>query len=265
MVRRSDIAWPRLFAEATAIVISILFAFSIDAWWDKSREFEDVRGVLLAVLEDLRTSKQRVNRGKSVSVARRGAITKLFDAAYDSGSELSGSRIDGLLSDLVSHQLERIIGDAGINALIFSGKFGSIKSDELRRDLAYWPANIEYMESHLARHRRFLESVWWPFMRDQGYQPQIMRRGMFLSGGPGSYSAFRFSPNLNFDHLPLLNDRKFHNILAQYWSIQDDIWRAYNDTDVWLDRSIRLLEDELQVEHRATTFLLDYETDLSED
>jgi len=43
------IPWARLSAEAAAIVLSILVAFAIDAWWDRSQEERQ----LVATLETL--------------------------------------------------------------------------------------------------------------------------------------------------------------------------------------------------------------------
>ena len=46
MVRSSDIPWKRIFAEAAAIVASILLAFSIDAHWSDIQRDEHLRLVL---------------------------------------------------------------------------------------------------------------------------------------------------------------------------------------------------------------------------
>lgn len=38
MAKTRQILWPRIFAESAAIIASILLAFWIDAWWDKTQE-----------------------------------------------------------------------------------------------------------------------------------------------------------------------------------------------------------------------------------
>ena len=38
MKRSQDIPWKRLSVEAAAIVVSILLAFAIDAWWEERLE-----------------------------------------------------------------------------------------------------------------------------------------------------------------------------------------------------------------------------------
>lgn len=50
MLSSSNIAWGRLLADSTAIVMSILLAFAIDAWWaDRQDRVEETR--ILEALE----------------------------------------------------------------------------------------------------------------------------------------------------------------------------------------------------------------------
>ncbi len=39
-MRKLDIAWRRLLIEGTAIVLSILLAFAIDAWWQDREQLD---------------------------------------------------------------------------------------------------------------------------------------------------------------------------------------------------------------------------------
>ena len=50
MNRASQVPWPRILAEGSAIVVSILLAFAIDAWWEERREADESA----AQLESLR-------------------------------------------------------------------------------------------------------------------------------------------------------------------------------------------------------------------
>ncbi len=50
MVETQKIPWKRISAETAAIVVSILLAFSIDAWWDSWRDIER-ESMLLATLD----------------------------------------------------------------------------------------------------------------------------------------------------------------------------------------------------------------------
>jgi len=49
MLRNREIAWQRIAAEGVAIVISILLAFSIQAWWENRTERINELEVLTAL------------------------------------------------------------------------------------------------------------------------------------------------------------------------------------------------------------------------
>jgi hypothetical protein len=51
-----EIYWRRLVVEGLVIVISILLAFSIDAWWDQQRETRDAEDQVARVSAELRAS-----------------------------------------------------------------------------------------------------------------------------------------------------------------------------------------------------------------
>ena len=254
----------RIFGEGFTIVLSILLAFFIDAWWDERREEEDTQTMLVAVLDDLRKSKRRVFYDRTTSDTRMNAIVQLLAMSMDNDIDLRSHELEGLLGDLYWYQAEYVIADAGINSLIYSGVFGSINSEELRRDLAGWPTNKEYMLSVFDTHKQFLDNVWWPFMRNNGYHAQVLKRSTYRLGHPRSLlinpdTVARFpieSVDL-FDHKTLLNNKEFQNVLAQYWSIQVDISIVYNNADKWLDQSIRRLEEELEIAPQPGTILFD--------
>ena len=52
------IPWPRIAVEGTAIVASILLAFSIDAWWSGKQQHEAEQIVLQNLLDDLQDKQE---------------------------------------------------------------------------------------------------------------------------------------------------------------------------------------------------------------
>lgn len=57
MASRREIPWARILVEGTAIVASILLAFSIDAWWDERNERADEREVLVALKAEFEANR----------------------------------------------------------------------------------------------------------------------------------------------------------------------------------------------------------------
>jgi hypothetical protein len=246
MTESQKIPWKRIGIEASAIVASILLAFAIDAWWDERREQEDVRRTLQAILEDFHASKEAVTWGRTASTARRQSIVKLIEVTNDSSSKLNDTALDRLLSDLGWFQDRMIINDGSLNSLIASGKIGAINNAELRGNLAGWSRNNDELRAMLSQDKKYLEDLWWPFIREHGYQPQIQRAVRHFPGHPtDTWIAFPLEPSERFDHSILLSERRFHNVLAELWSVQNDMLLAYDRADNWLDRSIELIEEEL--------------------
>jgi len=57
-----EIPWVRIFAEGGAIVISILLAFAIDAWWEDRRDASSQRAQLESLLGEITEAKQLMER-----------------------------------------------------------------------------------------------------------------------------------------------------------------------------------------------------------
>ena len=49
MTETKTIPWKRLVVEAAAIVVSILLAFGIDAWWDARNDVVEEREILIGL------------------------------------------------------------------------------------------------------------------------------------------------------------------------------------------------------------------------
>ncbi len=49
MANTNNIQWKRISAEGAAIVVSILLAFTIEAWWEKYQDRSEEQGILLGL------------------------------------------------------------------------------------------------------------------------------------------------------------------------------------------------------------------------
>lgn len=58
--KKREIPWLRIFAEGGAIVVSILLAFAIDAWWDTRQEETAQRARMQTLLEEFRAAKTQL-------------------------------------------------------------------------------------------------------------------------------------------------------------------------------------------------------------
>lgn len=136
-----SIQWRRVVVESGAVVLSILLAFSIDASWDQHRERVQESALLRGILADFKAS--RPNLAERAELARRMATNTalLLDlvSAWDGTKPLSvpDSLILGVLGGPTyepdTNTLEAALG---------SGEIESIRSDEIRAELATWRRSL---------------------------------------------------------------------------------------------------------------------------
>lgn len=59
---RSQIPWTRILAEGAIIVVSILLAFAIQAWWEGSKERAEEQRILAAIRAELHSNVAEIDR-----------------------------------------------------------------------------------------------------------------------------------------------------------------------------------------------------------
>ena len=157
----------RILAEGFVIVVSILLAFGIDAWWEDRGVRAEERTLLLALEAEFRGNAVRLASAfawyeERYTSARR--ILELFDAEVTTpGADETRSLLGSLLSKR-SFYLETGAHDA----LLASGDLAVISDEELRNRLAAWPRMVaEWQEEDLAVFR-FTDDEVAPFLATSG-------------------------------------------------------------------------------------------------
>lgn len=242
-----DIPWPRIVAEGTAIVVSILLAFSIQAWWDDKQNRADLRNSLSAVLDDFQESKELVKDRRSFASAQRESIVRLFEIANDDQGKHDETIIDGLLRDVSWYKSDVPVIIAALDALLSSGKLESLRNDTLRRNLADWPVRIAFIDTQVSVDKQFGWEIWSPFIQQKGLYPQIWNTHDRYPGNSEPISTHKFPVSLrhSVDHSQLFADNEFLNVLWQGWVIQENVLSTMTSADNSLDESIDLLREEL--------------------
>lgn len=157
------INWKRIAAEAAAIVLSILMAFAIDAWWDERRERIEEREVLLGLKSEF--SRYRDDLAISIDIqANVLLLTSELIVATRLGSwESEVHSIDVALiylSDPKSHDF----GGGVLDALISSGRLEIISDNDLRVKLATWSEVFNEIRDDEMRNLTFISDQVFPYM-----------------------------------------------------------------------------------------------------
>jgi len=142
MTNTHDIPWKRISAEGIAIVVSILLAFGIQAWWEsrqnQAKEVEILAGLELefedqvVILEERRQSIQTAlaEVGEFLAAAQRGFWI-----------ETDGLIDDGLIALLETSTID--LGQGVHDSLISSGRLELLANKRLRNALADWEGVLD--------------------------------------------------------------------------------------------------------------------------
>ena len=136
--------WSRLAAEGAVIVVSILLAFAVDAWWDRAQETAASRVALAGLTEDFRANQAAAGRIR--------AQLQSFSQAFHVFRDLPLERIARLQEDPDSAQFYFAVlwgatsfdsQQGTLDALVSSGNLERVPDAALRAKLLRWTALME--------------------------------------------------------------------------------------------------------------------------
>jgi len=162
-----SIPWPRILAEGVAIVVSILLAFGIQAWWEGRQERQDEGEILVGLrtefeeieqdllrytdwyrftthdIEALLSVEGRAPRAMTVAAADTALWSLLFVPSYDPGQ-------------------------ATLDGLVASGRLERLQSRPLRDALNVWRNSLDEIRDDQVAFQEFVLSTLVPYLARAG-------------------------------------------------------------------------------------------------
>jgi len=137
MKNNQRIPWLRIGAESVAIVVSILLAFGIEAWWQRRSEIEQADTLVASLYTDFQTSQAELQRALNEHQRYQLGAEQLLDtlASAELGAEINvsmGSILGSILAPTYSPT------DSALELAFLSGQIDLIEDSELRNLLASW-------------------------------------------------------------------------------------------------------------------------------
>ncbi len=245
MANTNNIQWKRISAQGAAIVVSILLAFSIEAWWDDYQDRGDEQGILLVLKSEFEQNLAFIDTQLSYRNAVIDSILKIFDASV-ARTSIEPDILDELIGDVT--WWENIEYSRGaIDGLLQSGGLSLIENEELRRVIASMPSRYDSTTKSGLNDRYTSVNVVIPFLNSHASLSQIAntmakgRPGTGLGPTPPVYPAGE--PQ---DHKGLLRDPEFLGILVQeHWN-HLEANTAYESLKAALENGLRLIDQELK-------------------
>ena len=168
MNQRNKVSWKRIAAEATAIVLSILVAFAIDAWWDERQERVAETELLSRLHTEFSNNLARIDdRTYYGAVLSEGE--KLFtlideaDARGEERIEVSGSAIR-LVAFAPTFEADTPV----LDGLIRAGRLEIIEDRRIQGVLATWERQLRVYTAQAERSRRIVDERLLPALYPRG-------------------------------------------------------------------------------------------------
>lgn len=220
------------------IVVSILVAFGLDAYWAARQERGEERDVLRALLREFEVNDSvRVDdRNEHVEVVNAATALLEIVGEVDRGGEIPDG-IDSLLSEVTGVRTHSPATGA-IRALIEGGRLDLIRSDSLRVALAAWPDVMADLYEDESRNWDFADAVLQPLVGSYVPLTRLVFNSALLP--PGIHGVH---PT---DYVGLLRSRDFANALTIRIDHCTEIARdIYGPIDAESARIIGLLRREI--------------------
>ncbi len=142
MTNTHGIPWKRLSAEGIAIVVSILLAFGIQAWWEsrqnQAEEVEILAGLELEFRDEIVVLEER-HQNIQTALAEVGELLGAAQRGF--WIETDGPIDDGLIALLATSTID--IGQGVHDSLISSGRLELLANKRLRTALADWEGVLD--------------------------------------------------------------------------------------------------------------------------
>ena len=243
----SRASFPRLFLEGVAIVLSILLAFSIDAWWEEHQQREEEERLLAAVLEEFNENKDLLEEARIHHRAVEETTLELLALAAESTPDISPDSLDQLIGVILWFWPPTKFSMGALNSMVLGGKLHLVGNEELRRELAGWEAEVEVVHHGERQDYTTFHEDFIPYLRRNVYLPQLAN---VATQRPGTAEvltnlAIPQKPGMT-DHRSFLADLEFQNLLVQKRWIQWDALDVYDTFEERIDEVITKLREELR-------------------
>ena len=181
MADTNNINWKRISAEGIAIIVSILLAFWIDAWWSEKQIEEEIAEDLVIVehelAENVRLVKQSIEDMNRV-VAENNTLIATLKAQKNSPSVVVPGTVI-FWAIFINPTFDPSL--VGIDAWIASGRLAGLESAVLRQRLASVRGKVDdVIEEQLVARDLSLREIY-PLIRDEIGDIELIQ-DIFASG-----------------------------------------------------------------------------------
>lgn len=158
----ANIGWPRIVAEGTAIVASILLAFAIDAWWQDRQVRQEEQEILRGLKEEFDSIRNDLSGDRASHLEGLESLENLLVAVDEGSLEEFRRVLDATLVEMMSPGTSDL-GNGTLDALLSSGRMEILHSRKLRAQLASWGGVIGEVWDDQASNAKSVFEIHIPY------------------------------------------------------------------------------------------------------
>ena len=231
-----------MLAEGVAIVISILLAFGIEAWWSNRQDLEVLHENLTALRDELHGNLREIQDELSYRQAVVASFEKFF-STFGTENALSPRELDILIENL-SWGGRIDISTGALSSVLLTGVFAGIEDGALQRALGALPemydntAEVELLSEEFTLNR-FFEYFIANGSLNQAYNA-AEGAGRPVLGD--RQSDIRYPTTKPRDHSVLLESDEFLGLLTIAYEHRTDVVLYYERLKAAVERAIALID-----------------------
>lgn len=204
----SRTSWRKRLDEAVVIILSILAAFAINAWWASRQEHDRARTEVASLRVEFDAADAELARAAAELQVALQATAELARRAGPHAAPLSPDSAARLITRSLTINAVQLPNGALANVLS-SGDLPILHDLELQKNLASWPS----VSSLLSVKFGYLVSN-----RDNAVLPVINKLTALSEGLARAFpTIWSDDDRFPFDSRPLLSSREFENLMAGRW------------------------------------------------
>ena len=149
MANTNNIQWKRISAEGAAIVVSILLAFSIQAWWDEYQEERQLHEILEALEEAFSGNLSLINDSIEAVSANYELLNRFIQIGPEDIEKIPmGDRFRTLRAIWVPDT--RNLNTGLLLTMLDAERLKSLRNAELQQGIAHWQSWLEQLNQRRA-------------------------------------------------------------------------------------------------------------------
>ena len=224
----------RLAVEAAAIVVSILLAFAIDAWWDGRKDHLEEQEILIGLEVEFADLRDRLDQWAQYN---RTGVQFIEQFLSESVSEMDLYAIE---SAFTYASLVNVLDQGGaLDALLASGRLERLSDRNIRALLLKWPDWLEDIHTNDLSSRSYVMAEIVPFLAEYGFPQRLCAEAkhFLICSEPGPVPP---------KYLQLAKDPEFRAILIMRRAWMASAAKDHEDARDEADKTLVLLRASLE-------------------